>query len=97
MQNASLIISHAGAGSIMEALSLQKPLLVVINENLMDNHQTELSDTLHEQGYLTSTTCTQLADSIKNMSLVVNKAYPSIDHDAFPSLVDKMLGFEQDI
>lgn len=93
MQNASLIISHAGAGSIMEALSLQKPLLVVINETLMDNHQTELSDTLHEQGYLTSTTCTKLAKSIKSMSLDVNKTYPLKDYDAFPSLVDDTLGF----
>lgn len=93
MENASLIISHAGAGSIMEALALKKPLLVVINETLMDNHQSELSDAMMEEGYLTSTTCSQLANTIKNLSLEVNKTYPARDHDAFPSLVDNTLGF----
>lgn len=46
----SLVISHGGAGSCMEALSppgLRK-LIIVINENLMDNHQRELAFTLHE-------------------------------------------------
>ena len=43
MRNASLIISHAGAGSIMEGLSLNKLMLVVINSSLMVNHQTELA------------------------------------------------------
>jgi beta-1,4-N-acetylglucosaminyltransferase len=93
MRNASLVISHAGAGSIMEALSFKKPLLVVINETLMDNHQFELSDILHEQGYLTSTTCSQLEATINSFSLNITKAYPAQNHDAFPALVDNTLGF----
>ena len=40
----ALVISHAGAGSIMDALERKKPLVVVVNDGLMDNHQTELAD-----------------------------------------------------
>lgn len=48
--------THAGAGSILEALSLQKPLVVVINDQLMNNHQTELARQLHKDGHLLYTT-----------------------------------------
>nr|CDS34467.1 UDP N acetylglucosamine transferase subunit [Hymenolepis microstoma]CUU97827.1 UDP N acetylglucosamine transferase subunit [Hymenolepis microstoma] len=47
----SLVISHGGAGTCMEAL--QPPgkckLIVVINESLMNNHQVELASTLYEE------------------------------------------------
>ncbi|KAF9124237.1 N-acetylglucosaminyldiphosphodolichol N-acetylglucosaminyltransferase catalytic subunit alg13 [Mortierella sp. 14UC] len=52
MEKADLIISHAGSGSILEALRLNKKLVVVVNEDLMDNHQMELGSALHEQHYL---------------------------------------------
>lgn len=45
-----------GSGSILTALRMGKPLLVVPNEALMDNHQVELADALQKEGYLW--TCT---------------------------------------
>jgi len=39
MRSAALLVSHAGAGSIMEGLACDACLLVVVNDALMDNHQ----------------------------------------------------------
>jgi beta-1,4-N-acetylglucosaminyltransferase len=39
MEKADLIISHCGAGSILEVLSLGKPLVVAVNASLQGNHQ----------------------------------------------------------
>ncbi|KAF9320914.1 N-acetylglucosaminyldiphosphodolichol N-acetylglucosaminyltransferase catalytic subunit alg13, partial [Podila minutissima] len=58
MDQADLIISHAGSGSILEALRLHKPLIVVVNADLMDNHQLELGSALHDQGHLVCTSVT---------------------------------------
>lgn len=52
MRDASLVISHAGAGTVMEALKWQKRLVVVINTDLMDNHQTELAHAMAKRGHL---------------------------------------------
>ena len=43
MQQATLVISHAGSGSIFEALQLGKPLIAVPNTKLMANHQVRAS------------------------------------------------------
>jgi len=54
MSDADLIISHAGAGTVMECLRMRngKRLAVVINSSLMDNHQTELADALGRRRHL---------------------------------------------
>ena len=41
---ASLIIGHGGSGTILSALSRRKPLLVVPNPTLAENHQQEVAD-----------------------------------------------------
>jgi beta-1,4-N-acetylglucosaminyltransferase len=46
MRSAALIVSHAGAGSIMEGLKCDACLLVVVNDALMDNHQ-QVSAAVH--------------------------------------------------
>jgi UDP-N-acetylglucosamine transferase subunit ALG13 len=52
MNEASLVITHCGAGSTFEALSKGIPVLAVPNPMLMDNHQQELANTLSRGGYL---------------------------------------------
>lgn len=66
MINSDLVISHGGAGSIMQALDHGKPLLVVVNEKLMDNHQYELAEKLCEENRLYYTNCKNLRSCIEN-------------------------------
>ena len=65
MAGAALIISHAGSGSIIESLSRQKPLLVVVNDALMDNHQAELAGQLDADGHLHCTGCEGLLSALQ--------------------------------
>ncbi|TGZ82940.1 hypothetical protein EX30DRAFT_297087, partial [Ascodesmis nigricans] len=51
VQSAELVISHAGAGSILDALRYDRPLIVVPNPELMDGHQDELAGELGRLGY----------------------------------------------
>jgi beta-1,4-N-acetylglucosaminyltransferase len=98
MHRADLIISHAGAGTIMEALRLEKLLVVVINTSLMNNHQLELAGAMAERGHLFMVKePKELYDAItwesfKNFSRVPHKGG---DHHAFPRLLDLHLGFQQ--
>jgi beta-1,4-N-acetylglucosaminyltransferase len=93
MRDSLLVVSHAGAGSIMEALALRKPLLVVTNDELMDAHQSELADALHERGYLKRTSSRALADSLRDFSFEDVLPYPEKDLDAFPRLCESTMGF----
>ena len=43
-----------GSGTIIDVLRMGKPLIVVPNPSLLDNHQTELADALQNLGYLQS-------------------------------------------
>jgi beta-1,4-N-acetylglucosaminyltransferase len=52
VSDCELVISHAGAGSIMSGLRKGKKMVVVPNTKLMDNHQAELAEVLQREGYL---------------------------------------------
>ncbi|KAE8688498.1 Glycosyltransferase family protein 28 isoform 2 [Hibiscus syriacus] len=52
LKSASFVISHAGSGSIFETMRLDKPLIVVVNEDPMDNHQSELAEEFVERKHL---------------------------------------------
>ena len=65
VRDASLVISHAGAGSILEALRSDGTLLVVvINDALMDNHQEELARELDARRHLVATTVGGLGEAL---------------------------------
>eukprot|EP01117_Protostelium_nocturnum_P006924 TRINITY_DN2483_c0_g1_i1.p2 TRINITY_DN2483_c0_g1~~TRINITY_DN2483_c0_g1_i1.p2 ORF type:complete len:408 (-),score=77.88 TRINITY_DN2483_c0_g1_i1:2247-3470(-) len=51
-EEANLVISHAGAGSILDSLLSGKPTIAVPNEELMNNHQVQLAQTLANKNLL---------------------------------------------
>jgi beta-1,4-N-acetylglucosaminyltransferase len=92
IKNASLVISHAGAGTVLEVLREKKRLIVVVNTSLMDNHQAELAEALEERGYLFATTPDQLKVCV-NKNLDELTRYEDTDLKLFPQIVDDAMGF----
>lgn len=45
------VVSHAGSGSILDAVRCDVPLIVVANPDLLGNHQAELADAVHAAGW----------------------------------------------
>ncbi|XP_033109501.1 UDP-N-acetylglucosamine transferase subunit ALG13 homolog [Anneissia japonica] len=95
IKQADLIISHAGAGSVMETLEAGKPLIVVVNELLMGNHQIELAYQLYEDGHLQYCTCSTLLDTLKNFDESNLKPYPKGQPENFARFLDKAMGLSQ--
>lgn len=96
MRRASLILSHAGAGTVMEALKLEKKLVVVINTRLMNNHQTELAGAMAERGHLFMV---ENPEELENATIWQRfSTFQPIRHQAgdasdFSRLLDRHLGF----
>lgn len=90
MTKSHLIISHCGAGSILEALSLKKSLIVVVNNSLQGNHQDELSSALVERKYCISTTVEILLDTLKTYKNTDTIPFPQPNLELFPNLIDSL-------
>ncbi|KAK3588136.1 hypothetical protein CHS0354_012194 [Potamilus streckersoni] len=94
IESASLVISHAGAGSILETLGARKPLLVVINEDLMGNHQLELAYQLYRDQHLYYCECSTFVDTLKSSDFSKLKPFPDRKPKLFVDYLDNLLGFK---
>ncbi len=47
----TMMASEIGAGTALDALRLDLPIIMVPNPALLDNHQAELAEELQRQGY----------------------------------------------
>ncbi|XP_053811905.1 UDP-N-acetylglucosamine transferase subunit ALG13 homolog isoform X1 [Vidua macroura] len=94
LQSADLVISHAGAGSCLETLEKGKPLIVVINDKLMDNHQLELAKQLHRDGHVLYCDCSTLVETLQSMDLSALKPFPPGQPEKFASFLDRVLGLQ---
>ena len=96
MKAADLILSHAGAGTVMEAMTLGKHLVVVINTALMDNHQMELANAMGDLGHLFVVTSPDEMQDLTIWDQFVTfhpVPYQSGDDKDFPWIVDNLVGF----
>ncbi|KAG2239046.1 hypothetical protein Bca4012_023817 [Brassica carinata] len=96
IRSASLVISHAGSGSIFETLKLGKPLIVVVNEDLMDNHQCELAEELEERKHLYCARPHTLHQTLTKMELESLLRYTPGDGTPVARIIDRFLGFPDD-
>ncbi|XP_016306489.1 UDP-N-acetylglucosamine transferase subunit ALG13 homolog [Sinocyclocheilus anshuiensis] len=92
MRHSDLVISHAGAGSCLEALGANKALLVVVNDKLMDNHQLELAKQLQADSHLIYCTCSALPQTLRDMDLSALTTYVPGQPQNFANFLDKAVG-----
>ncbi|XP_074645268.1 UDP-N-acetylglucosamine transferase subunit ALG13-like isoform X2 [Tubulanus polymorphus] len=94
IENASLVISHAGAGSVLETLEAGKHMIVVINEELMNNHQLELANQMYKDGHLYYCTCSELGDLMKSMDLSQLKPLKPGKPELFGKFLNNLMGVD---
>jgi beta-1,4-N-acetylglucosaminyltransferase len=79
-ENASLIITHAGAGSIYNLLELNKRIIIVPNTERVDNHQLDITEYMKNEKYaLTCTEINSLSEILKNLNSYEIKKYTKRD------------------
>ena len=92
--NSDLVISHGGAGIILECLKHKKKVIVCVNAALMDNHQIELASSLDESNYVKYCKDLKQIDKVLDSVLsgeVIIKEYPPFDYTAIPNVIYDML------
>lgn len=94
---ADLVVSHAGAGSCLEVLEAGKPLIVVINDQLMDNHQAELANALQKRGYAFACTPDTLLDALEHFNPDELKAYEKGNPGILLNFLDNLVGFPPNV
>ena len=88
---ADLVIAHAGAGTALEVLRAGKPLMVVINDELMDNHQTELAEELSRGGHVISASPRSLGEVFRGAEFGKLKPLPPVDPAVFGNFMNAVL------
>lgn len=70
-----------GSGTILDALRISVPLIVVPNAELLDNHQVDLAEALAEQEYVVYGRLSNLAQALDDAEALRkrHKAWPPVN------------------
>lgn len=93
-KKADLIISHAGAGSCIEALEANKPLIAVINHSLMNNHQKELAEALAKEGFCKWCYTNTLYETLKEFEVNSLSAYKPGNPQLIVDYIESLFEFK---
>ena len=90
------LLTYLGAGTTLEVLRQHKPLIVAINEDLMDNHQIELADQLFHENYLLKCTPTQLYETLLSIDHLISslRNFPDPNPWLFSNFLNEKLGLK---
>ena len=77
----------------LQVLERKKKLLVVVNEDLMDNHQTELAEKLFKEQHVLFCTPSSLCHLIQSMDLSNLRPFPPGDTLTIAKFLDEVCGF----
>ncbi|KAF8479346.1 glycosyltransferase family 1 protein [Russula ochroleuca] len=91
---ADLVIGHAGSGTILDVLRRGKPLIIVPNPTLLDNHQEDMAHSMGKLGHARVSTVNELAQSVMDLDTSTLVPFPPFDGGNFRRLVDREMGFE---
>lgn len=94
IESSDLIISHAGTGSILDAVRAYKPLIVMVNTTLMDNHQLDIATQFAQYGYLlvTEPTTSDLKSTIEKASAYPFRKIPPANSKQMAQIIDTEAG-----
>lgn len=90
MDESALVISHAGAGSLFEALNAGRRVIAVPNPILMVNHQEELASHLSDLGYLLHANLDTIPGAIADMETTQFKSYEPQDASQIVANIDAL-------
>ena len=91
-----------GSGTILDALRISVPLIVVPNEELLDNHQVELAEALAEQEYVVHGRLGRLAEALVDAEVLrkrsrewppLNSGYNRPVKQGLKGIIDDEMGF----
>lgn len=94
-----VVVCHAGAGTILDAMRLALNIVVVPNDSLLDNHQEELAAELEKQGYVVKADVKDLAKAIEKATKIAKKAWGSgadKNGGGFAAIVDSVCDYREE-
>jgi beta-1,4-N-acetylglucosaminyltransferase len=95
IQQSDLVISHAGSGTILDVLRCGRPLIVVPNRQLMDNHQLELALEMHQSGYLIATDYNELIEVLYQRHYEQLKPFPHQASGQLEEIIYQLVQFNK--